>query len=61
MQPRTTQPGPIAAVLTLAEIAAAIEAFNRGESNVFDALDAILEAVEGHRADVKHDPRRDAA
>jgi len=61
MQPRSTQPGSTAAVLALAEVAAAIEAFNRGDSNVVDALDAIIVAVEMHEAGVRHDPRRDAA
>lgn len=38
------------AILTLAEIKAAVEAFDRGDANVFDALDAILVAVEAHQA-----------
>lgn len=37
-------------IFTLAEIKAAVEAFDRGESNVCDALDAIIVAVEAHRA-----------
>lgn len=54
------------AILTLAEIKAAVEAFDRGEINVFDALDAIIVAVEAHQAakgrDVQRkDKRRDAA
>lgn len=34
-----------AAVLALAEIKAAVEAFDRGEINVFAALDAVLAAA----------------
>lgn len=47
------------ALLTLTEIKAATEAFDRGDTNVFDALDAILIAVEAYRATAQ--PRRDAA
>lgn len=47
------------AVLTLAEIKAAIEAFDRGETNAFDAIDAITVAVEAHQATAQ--VRRDAA
>lgn len=38
------------AILTLAEIKAAAEAFDRGESNVLDTLDAIASAVEAYEA-----------
>jgi hypothetical protein len=38
------------AVLTLAEIKAAVEAFDRGETNVLNALDAIIAAAEAYRA-----------
>ena len=38
------------AVCTIAEIKAAVEAFDRGQSNVFDALDVIVVAVEAYRA-----------
>ena len=38
------------AILTLAEIKAAVEAFDRGEANVLDALDAIVVTVEAHQA-----------
>lgn len=38
------------AVLVLAEIKAATEAFDRGETNVYDALDAIIVAVEAYRS-----------
>ena len=48
-----------AAILALAEIKAAAEAFERGESNVFDALDAVTVAVEAYRAG--EPPRREAA
>lgn len=38
------------AILSLAAIKAATEAFDRGDSNAFEALDAIVVAVEGYRA-----------
>ena len=42
-----------AVILTLAEIKAAVEAFDRGETNAFDALDAIVVEVEAYRAAVR--------
>lgn len=47
------------AILTLAEIKAAVGAFDRGEKNAFDVLDAVLVAVEAWRAAAR--PRRRAA
>jgi hypothetical protein len=46
------KPHPLAksAMLTMAEIKAATEAFERGETNVFDALDAVVVAIEAYRA-----------
>lgn len=38
------------AILTLAEIKIAVEAFDHGETNVFDALDTIVVAVEAYQA-----------
>lgn len=38
-----------AAVLALAEIKAATQAFDRGATNVFDTLDAVFAAVEAYR------------
>lgn len=38
-----------AAVLALAEIKAATQAFDRGQANVFDALDAIVVVIEAYR------------
>ena len=66
MRPICSQPSPGTAILTLAEIKAAVESFDRGDTNVFDALDAIIVAVEAHRAAMAHDARweprrRDAA
>lgn len=49
MRSLRSQPTPATAILTLAEIKAAIEAFDRGDSNVFDALDAVVVAVEACR------------
>lgn len=37
------------AILALAEIKAAVEAFDSGDTNVVDALDAVIVAVETHR------------
>lgn len=59
MQPICDRSVPATAILTLAEIKAATEAFDRGEANVFDALDAIRMAVEACRATVQ--TKRDAA
>jgi len=39
------------AVLMIAEIKAATDAFDRGDTNVFDALDAIRVAVESYAKD----------
>lgn len=50
-----------AVILVLAEIKAAVEAFDRGETNAFDALDAIVMEVEAYRAAACSDKRRDAA
>lgn len=40
---------PATAIFALAEIKAATEAFDRGDANACDALDAILVAVEAYR------------
>jgi hypothetical protein len=66
MQTPVSVPFATTAILTLAEIKAAVERFDRGETNVFDALDAIIVAVDAHQAakggDVhRKDRRRDAA
>ncbi|MEI6239383.1 MAG: hypothetical protein WCR51_03255 [Planctomycetia bacterium] len=50
-----------AVILTLAEIKAAVEAFDRGETNAFDAMDAIVMQVEAYRARARSHNRRDAA
>jgi hypothetical protein len=55
-----------ATILTLAEIKAAVEAFDRGDTNVFDALDTIIVAIEAYQAAIaqpvkRNDRRRDAA
>jgi hypothetical protein len=46
------KPNPLAksAMLTMAEIRTATDAFDRGETNVFDALDAVVVAIEAYRA-----------
>lgn len=38
------------AVLTLADIKAASAAFDRGDTNIYDAIDAIVIACEAYRA-----------
>lgn len=54
------------AVHAMAEIAAAKAAFDRGETNLFDALDAIVVSADAYRAAMLHKRprpriRRDAA
>lgn len=46
MRPQYGQSTSATAILTLGEIKATIEAFDRGDQNVFDALGAIAVAVE---------------
>jgi hypothetical protein len=50
-----------AIILTLAEIKTAVEAFDRGETNALDAMDAIVAEVEAYRAAARSDKLRDAA
>lgn len=50
-----------AAILMLAEVKTAIEAFDHGDTNVFNAVDAITDAIEVYRAAARSEPRRDAA
>jgi hypothetical protein len=50
-----------AVILTLSEIKAAVEAFDRGETNAFDALDAIVVEVEAYRAAARPGNGREAA
>lgn len=59
MSLKRTPPSARAAILVLAEIKAAVEAFDRGEKNAFDVLDAVCVAVEAWRAAAR--PRRRAA
>jgi hypothetical protein len=49
------------AILTLAEIKHVAEAFDGGEVNLFDALDAIGVAVEAYQVEVQQQTRRGAA
>lgn len=48
-----------AAIFLLAEIKAAVEAFDRGEKNAFDVVDAVTYAVDVYSAAVK-EPRKAA-
>ena len=41
------------AVLAMAEIKAATDAFDNGDTNVFEALEAIIAVVEAYRASVQ--------
>lgn len=50
-----------AAILAIAEIKAAADAFDRGDANVHDALDSILAAVAAYRDAAWPEPGRDAA
>lgn len=59
MRPTYDQSAPATAILTLAEIKAATEAFDRGDTNVCAALDAIIVAIEAYRNAMAS--RRDAA
>lgn len=52
---------PATAILTLAEIKAAVEAFDRGDANAFDALDAIVVAIEATQPAARPERWRDAA
>ena len=61
MRPLGNQSIHTAAILTLAEIKAASEAFDRGETNAFDVLDAIIVAVEAYRAASRPEKSREAA
>ena len=49
------------AIFTMAAIKAATDAFDRGDSNVCDALDAIIEAVDEFRSAAAARSRREAA
>lgn len=54
------------AVLAIAEVKAAVMAFDRGDTNVFEALDAVVAAVAARRGSVPMHrrparPRRRAA
>lgn len=49
------------ALLALMEIKAATKAFDSGDTNVFDALDTIIAAIEDVRAAASDRGRREAA
>ena len=48
-------------IFALADIKAAIDSFDRGESNAFDTLDVICMAVEAHQAAIRADSQREQA
>lgn len=49
------------AICALAEIKAAMEAFDRGEANAFDTLDGIIVAVEAYQIETTVKPGRKRA
>jgi len=49
------------AICTIAKIKAAVEAFDRGAANAFDALDGVIVAVEAYQAELTAKPRRKRA
>jgi hypothetical protein len=49
------------AIFALAEIKSAADAFDRGECNVCEALDAIVVAVDAYQAAIRPASRQDAA
>lgn len=61
MKKPVSAPFASTAICTIAEIKAAIEAFDRGESNAFVALDVIVVAVEAYRAAPVTKPGRNRA
>lgn len=60
MHPEPIHPSHTA-VLTISEIKAAVEAFEDGDVNVFETLDAIVVTVEAYQASLHSDTKRDAA
>jgi hypothetical protein len=58
MKSPNTSPFAPSAILTIAEIKAAVESFDRGDVNVFDALDVIDVAVATYRVATVDVPRR---
>jgi hypothetical protein len=48
---------PASAIHAIAEIKAALDAFNRGDTNVFLVLDTIVVAVEAYQLAASGEPR----
>jgi hypothetical protein len=61
MRPRPGPASPAEAILAMAEIKASADSFDRGDANVFDALHAIIMAVEAYLETARPEPRRGAA
>jgi hypothetical protein len=61
MRPSCNQLSQTAAILALAGIKVAVEGFDRGETNVFDALDAIIMEVDTYRAVARTESGLEAA
>ena len=53
MRPLHSKLSSTTAVFAIAEIKDAVEAFNRGDTNVFDALTAIIVAVEAYQGSTR--------
>jgi len=58
MRPHVGRSNPATAILALVDIRAAIDAFDRGDANVFDVLDSIAVLLEAHRAAARGCPTR---
>ena len=58
MKSPSTIPFAPSAILAIAEIKAAIESFDHGDVNVFDAFDAIVVAVATYHVTAVDVPRR---
>jgi hypothetical protein len=61
MSSENIRPLATTALLAIAEVKAATEAFNRGDANLFDALDAIAVAIQMFQAAARPEGHREAA
>jgi len=61
MRPEHRHASPTAAVLLIGEIKAAVDAFDRGDLNVFDAVDVVTDAIVAYQEAGRADRLRDAA
>lgn len=61
MSSENNRPLATTAILAIAEVKSATEAFNRGDANLFDALDAIAVAIQMFQAAARPEGQREAA